>query len=187
MLWTDVVRSIFDLYLEEDKTVILRPWDSTATIRSLSSPNDLPNASNDTTWKKYAVGLGIISFGRDIWCSIHCRYNIDHENFQWPGKHKDWFETQSNGAYPQVIHDSDNEIDLGYFVWSGDFIDTEQLRAVIDASYHTPKGYDGKCGSHSCTGSSSSLSPNLKTLSLQKRMTKPNTHAYIQNRIALFC
>ena len=126
-VWTDLVHSIFDLYLQEDKIVVLCPWDSTSTICSLVSPNNLPDHSNDASWKKYAIGLGTISFGCDIWSSLHRGYNIDHKNFQWSGKHKDWFESQLIGAYPHVIHDSDKEVDLGYFVWSGNFIDQDCL------------------------------------------------------------
>ena len=88
MVWTDLVRSIFDLYLQEDKTVILRPWDSTCTMRSLASANNLPYPSNNASWKNYAGGLGTSSFGHDIWCSLHWGYTVDHKNFQWSGSTK---------------------------------------------------------------------------------------------------
>ena len=117
MAWIDLIRSIFNFDLQEDKTVILRPWDATSTLVSFASPKDLPDASNDALWKKYAGGLGTISFGHNIWSSVHWGYSVDHESFQWPGKHKDLFESQSIGAYPHVIHDSDKEVDLGYWTW----------------------------------------------------------------------
>ena len=50
-----------------------------------------------------------------------------------------------------------------------------------------PRVSTAKCGNLSITVSSSNESPNLKIPSLQRRMTKLNTHTYAQDCIAPYC
>ena len=131
----DLIRTIFAMYQEEDPTCILLPWKMGSRDSAILSPDDLPAISDSDSWNLYWSASPSVSYGRHTWFSLQWGYDDVAENFTFPSVHRDWFDSQDHAAYPHVIPESDHEVEIGLFVWSGDYLSLTRLVQVIHETY----------------------------------------------------
>ena len=121
------ITSIFTNLMAQDKTVILLPWALASKANCITSPSDLPDI-NSAAWKTYVYNQSTLSADKECWLQLCWAYDTGPDDiFTSYGVSKEWFEEHKHGAYLCAVHDSDDEIDIGYFRWSGDFIDVNRL------------------------------------------------------------
>jgi hypothetical protein len=120
------MQTIIRLYQAEDSQVfILPPWSSTSPVKPLDDPANLPLKPEDL--KVFANGLkNNISWNSVAWFSLHFTYGEDGpclDNFPSFGTHTTWFSENKQNAYNHALHDSEREVNIGFFRFTGNFID----------------------------------------------------------------
>ena len=110
----------------------------------IHNPESLPSHEDVTAWDEYWLADPQLSYGRHSWLSLHWGYSNNHDNFTFPGAHKAWLDSHQHASYPHMIHESDDEVEIGIFVWSADFIDLDHhLLKCIHKSYVSPATIPG--------------------------------------------
>ena len=133
-----ILANLFTKYQHEDPSVILLPWLQDSTALPIYTVDTLPNPNNLDTLKVHIANPSRFRWGGPIWCSIRWSFNTSFDNFSDQGVHSAWFKTQDHGSYPAVLHETDKEMELGFFAWSGDFLDTNRLLQEFHKSYVSP-------------------------------------------------
>ena len=106
--------------------------------------DSLPLHDDINAWDLYWSTNPQLSYGCHSWLSLHWGYSKNHDNFAYPGAHKAWLDSYQHASFLHTIHESDNEIEIGIFVWSIDFIiDLDRLLKCIHPSYVSPATIPG--------------------------------------------
>ncbi len=123
-----LVTTVFAQLLALDPTIVLLPWALNSTDAPYATPTDMPLDTSSQRWTKYAHNQSTPRFNDGCWLMLCWAYDAAlEEYFTSYGTNKTWFTDGHHTAYPCVLHDSDDELDIGYFRWSGDFIDPDRL------------------------------------------------------------
>ena len=92
-------------------------------------------------WIQTLHGL-IPTKGRLLWLKLHIAFLAETKEFlsQGDSKMSDWYDTNNSAAYEASVQESDDTIPLGYFMYSGSFLNQvrvqEQIKKAIEALRH---------------------------------------------------
>ena len=112
-------------------------------LHPILTPDYLPPHNDIATWDTFWLADPHLSYGHHSWLSLHWGYSTNLVNFTYPGAHKAWFDSHQHAAYLHMLHTSDIKVEVGVFVWTGDFIDLDQLLKYIHTSCVSPATIPG--------------------------------------------
>jgi hypothetical protein len=106
--------TIFKDLRTQDPSVILIPWAIGSKAKAITDVSDLPLLNDKSPWKTYYFGgTSNPAYSKNAWFQLQWAFNDAFTKFasdKSPDSH--WYETEKHGAYPCVLNDSDDEVEI---------------------------------------------------------------------------
>ena len=128
---------------EDDETLQFIPWKECAPGKEsdmliISSPSDFPISIKDFK-PMFSPDARISSFSM-IWFKMRWALTKDpfdltsqfHSNKRW------WYDDNECTAYPMVVQDSEDSVEIAHLAYTGNFTDTARLTRVIKEACLAP-------------------------------------------------
>ena len=128
----EIMKEMFAAMQKNDKRAILLPWaiadmDNHVPIRK---PEDIPEKASEM--RIYADRFRPMS-DRTMWIKLHwaCEENVDDFTSGRNSNTSDWFDDNGAKGFPCTVQDSDDPVELGVLLYSGDFVDPVRVENEI--------------------------------------------------------